>query len=205
MRTTAITLGHYYPSDSPVHRIGAGVKITALLVFLVISSILVRSPALAGTCAAAMVILYGVAGIPWRVALRQLRGPVIILAIFAALLWWRTSAQAALTQFLLVLAAVAAAILLTLTTRISAMMDVWERWLTPLGALGLPVQSIVLALSLTLRLVPLQAQALQEVLDARKARGAGNSVLALGVPLIIRTLLRARALGEALVARGAGD
>jgi biotin transport system permease protein len=47
-----------------------------------------------------------------------------------------------------------------------------------------------------------------EVLDARKARGsraAGLSLTAFGVPVVVRTILRARGISDALRARGAAD
>ena len=44
-----------------------------------------------------------------------------------------------------------------------------------------------------------------DVLDARRARGAGFSFAAFGVPLVIRAVRRARQIGEALMARGAVD
>ncbi|MFR4188905.1 MAG: CbiQ family ECF transporter T component, partial [Corynebacterium variabile] len=67
---------------------------------------------------------------------------------------------------------------------------------------------ISLALTLTLRLIPLQVQMVGEVLDARKARGsrsAGLSPVAFGVPVIVRTILRAQGVADALRARGAAD
>jgi biotin transport system permease protein len=71
-----------------------------------------------------------------------------------------------------------------------------------------PVDQVSLALTLTMRLIPLQVQAVNEVLDARRARGSrsvGLSLTAFGVPVIVRTILRARAIADALRARGAAD
>ena len=108
-------------------------------------------------------------------------------------------------MFLTVYAAVAAAILLTLTTQVSEMMDSFDRVLAPLARFGVPVENITLAMSLTIRLLPLMLSTVLEVLDARKARGATASLTAFGTPVVIRSIRRARAMGEALQARGVGD
>jgi biotin transport system permease protein len=53
--------------------------------------------------------------------------------------------------------------------------------------------------------VPVVAALAVEVRDAQRARGLTTSLRAFAVPLIIRALRHADALGEALVARGVDD
>jgi len=96
-------------------------------------------------------------------------------------------------------------VLLTLTTTIEEMMDALERALRPTARLGVPVDTIVLTISLTIRLIPLMLNTINEVLDARKARGAAFSITAFGTPVIIRSIRRAHHIADALWARGAGD
>jgi biotin transport system permease protein len=62
-----------------------------------------------------------------------------------------------------------------------------------------------LLVALTIRCIPLIAQIVAEVLEARRARGTRGSVMALAVPVVVRSLYAADALGEALVARGLDD
>ncbi len=45
----------------------------------------------------------------------------------------------------------------------------------------------------------------EEVREAQRARGLGASPRAFAVPLVVRTLRHADALGEALAARGVDD
>ena len=86
------------------------------------------------------------------------------------------------------------------------MMEGFERALQPFAKLGLPVENLSLAMSLTIRLLPLMLGTVNEVLDARKARGSlSTSLLAFGTPVVIRSIRRAQAMGEALQARGVGD
>ena len=77
-----------------------------------------------------------------------------------------------------------------------------DRALAPFGRTG---ELISLTIALTIRLIPLTLATANEVLAARKARGVGFSFSAFGIPLVIRSVRRAKMMGEALMARGAVD
>ncbi|MDK8890499.1 energy-coupling factor transporter transmembrane protein EcfT [Corynebacterium macclintockiae] len=200
-----VPLSVFHPGTSVFHRAPAGLKIFLLLVFLVGTALWAKVPWQAGVVVGFTAICYLAARIPVRLALRQLLAPTVLLAAFAGLLWWQRDLPTALTYFGVILSAVAMASLLTLTTTVVALMDAVEAGLRPLGTIGLPVETISLLIALTIRLIPLTALTVNEVQDARKARGASRSVLAFGVPVIVRSLLRARYLGEALKSRGVGN
>ena len=200
-----VPLSVYHTGRSILHRAPAGQKIFWLFVYLVGSAIGATVPWQAGVVATIAIICFAVARIPALLALRQMLAPSLLLLAFAVLLWWQRDFPTALTYFVVILSAVAMATLLTLTTTIGELMDAVEAGLRPLGKIGLPVETISLLVALTIRLIPLTALTVNEVLDARKARGASRSVLAFGVPVIVRSLLRARRLGEALKSRGVGN
>lgn len=200
-----VPLSVYVKRESPVHRMPAGPKLALVIGFIVLATILARTvPAAAGALALALGG-YALARIPVRVALSQLLGAVPLLAFIAVIQGLTGDWELGIMLFLQILACVIAATLLTLTTRVSDLMDTFDRLLAPLGKLGLPVATISLAMSLTLRLIPLQVQAVRDVLDARRARGATASATAFGVPVLIRTIRRSRAMSDALLARGVGD
>lgn len=200
-----IPLGVHLPGDTAIHRLPAGVKFLALLAFILTSTFLVTgTPVAAAWCAVALAG-YVVARVPVRVALGQVLPVVPVLAVLGAFQWWQRGWEFALTTVLVLLASVAAAALLTLTTTIAELMAAIERGLSPFARFGLPVETISLAVSLTLRLIPLQLATVHEVLAARKARGAGFSIAAFGTPVLVRSIRRARLLAEALIARGAAD
>lgn len=201
----SLPLGFYVPGDSLVHRTPPAWKFAALILYILSTAIFIRTP-----LAAVLVLLLPLAGyliarIPFRVALGQLWPPLPILTVLGLFQWWQQGAAAALSMVLVILAAIMAATLLTLTTTIPAIMDALEDLLAPLARFGVPVESISLAISLTIRLIPLQLATVREVLNARKARGASFSILAFGTPVLIRSMRRAHAIGEALQARGVGD
>ncbi|MFD5867151.1 energy-coupling factor transporter transmembrane component T family protein [Corynebacterium sp. NPDC060344] len=200
-----VPLSVYVKRRSPVHRLPALPKLALVVAFIILATLFARTIPTAAVALAIALAGYALARIPFTVALSQLLGAVPLLAFIAIIQGLTGNWELGIMLFLQILACVVAATLLTLTTRVSDLMDAFDRILAPLGKLGLPVSTISLAMSLTLRLIPLQVQAVREVLDARRARGASASVTAFGVPVIIRTIRRSRAMSDALLARGVGD
>ncbi len=70
---------------------------------------------------------------------------------------------------------------------------------------GVDPERIGLLLSLGIRSVPVVVGLAEEVREAQLARGLGMSPRAFAVPLVVRSLRHADALGEALAARGVDD
>lgn len=198
-------LGVYSPGRSWLHRCPAGPKIVGLIVFILIVVFAARTLLTVGIAAAITAAAFLLARIPLRTAAGQVLPPIPIVAFFAAVQWWYNGRDAGLVLFISLMTTIAAATLLTLTTRIAEVMDAIEEGLRPLSRFGVPADTISLAMSLTLRLIPLQLATVREVLQARAARGASMSMSAFGIPVVVRSIRRARALGEALVARGVGE
>jgi biotin transport system permease protein len=127
---------------------------------------------------------------------------IAIIAVFQVII--TTPARAVVVCGILVVT-VAAASLVTLTTRVTAMLDVCGRVLEPLRRFGVDPDRIGLLLALTIRLVPVLTGIVHEVSDARKARGLQWSMTALATPVVVRALRTADALGDSLGARGVDD
>ncbi|HYD64830.1 energy-coupling factor transporter transmembrane component T, partial [Azospirillum sp.] len=94
------------------------------------------------------------------------------------------------------------ATLVTLTTRVSDMVETLERALAWLRPLGVNAGKVSLMLALTIRLVPVLLAQAQEIRMAQRARGVERSAVALLVPLMVKTLRMADDLADALEARG---
>ena len=201
----SLPLGVYVPGRTVIHRLPAGVKFLVLVVFILAVAVFAREPWQALAATALVATGLAVARIPARVALGQVLPVVPILILLGVFQWWQRGWELAVATVVGILATVAAAALLTLTTTITELMDAFDSGLRPFARFGLPVETITLAMAMTIRLIPLQAAAVHEVLEARKARGLGFSLAALGIPVVIRSVKRARDLGEALMARGVGD
>ena len=198
------TLGLYLPGDSALHRARAGHKLVVMLavgagsVFLDEAWQVLAALGLTG-------VGYAVAGIGVRTALAQLR-PLVwvvgIAAVFHVLVsgWERAGVVVGVIAVLVLLAA-----LVTVTTRTTDMVDAIVHGCRPLRRVGVDPERVGLLLALGVRSVPVVVGLAEEVREAQLARGLTASPRAFAVPLIVRSLRHADALGEALVARGVED
>ncbi|MDQ0892733.1 energy-coupling factor transporter transmembrane component T family protein [Agromyces ramosus] len=196
-------IGIFHPGTSLVHRTPALVKLGLLAVLVTVIALQGSLVALGG--ASVLVIgLFLLARVPFALVWRQLV-PIIWVLAFAVPVQvlfggWEAAAVMAVRLTL----AVALAAIYTLTTPVTATLDAMQALLRPFRR-WIDADRIGLVLALTIRCVPLLAELVREVLEARKARGAEGSILALAVPVIVRALRTAEHLGEALVARGFDD
>jgi biotin transport system permease protein len=148
---------------------------------------------------------YALAQVPASVAAAQLWPMRWFVVLLVPLQWWTGGWRQVVVVVGTMLVTVAAAALVTLTTRVSDMLDVCVRALGPARRLGVDPERVGLALALTVRAVPVLADTFAQARDARRARGLERSPRALLVPLVLRTLRHADRLGEALAARGVDD
>jgi len=198
-------IGLYRPGDSLLHRMPAGLKLLLLIASIVTATVFVRTPLEVGVVIVVVGLLFAVASIPWRVAVAQLRPVVWMLLIIAVFQVLITSPARAVVVCGVLLISVALAALVTLTTRVTDMLDTVSRALGPLRRFGVDPDRIGLLLALAIRCIPLLTGIVQEVAQARKARGLQWSMTALATPVLVRALRTADAMGDALVARGVDD
>ncbi len=197
-------IGLYQPGTSLLHRMPAGGKLLAMLLAIV-GIVLLNAPWQLGVASLVVVAGFALARIPARVAWSQLwpmRWFLLFIAIFQVIF---TGWDRALMTCGTLLLTVAIAALITLTTRVTEMLDVCQRLLRPLRRFGVDPDRAGLVLALTIRCIPLMVEIVGAVSQARKARGAGFSLRALVVPSVVRALRRADAIGDALTARGVDD
>ena len=194
-------LSLHVPGDSFVHRLPAGTKLLILFAASVALFAVSSLPVHAGEL---LVVagLFRVARLPWRDTLRQLRPVLIFLVpifLFHVLITdWVLGLETVLRILVLLLLAV----LVTLTTRLSDMIDVLEGTVRPLRHLGINPSKVGMMLSMVIRFIPLMMREAQEILEAQRARGLDRSAIALLVPLLIKTLKMADDLSDAIEARG---
>ncbi len=196
-------IGLYHPGTSVLHRLSAGWKLLGMLAG-VTAIILLRQPWQLAVAAAVLTGLYALARIPPRVAAAQLwpmRWFLLLVGGFQVIF---TGWQAAVMVCGTLLLTVAIAALVTVTTRVTDMLDVFRRLLRPLQR-WLDPDRAGLLLALTIRCIPLMVDIVRAVSEARKARGVGFSLRAMAAPAVVRALRSADALGDALVARGVDD
>lgn len=197
-------IGTYVPGRSVVHRAPAGVKLVGL-VLAGAGAIWLDRPWQIGVALAVVMAGYLVSGLGWRTPVRQVWPLWPLLAVTAVLHvlfgdWQRAVVVVGTIMVLVLLAA-----LVTLTTRTSDLVDVVVAAARPLRRIGVDADRIGLMVALGIRCVPVVVALAGEIRDAQRARGLTASPRAFAVPLVVRALRHADALGEALVARGVDD
>ncbi len=197
-------LGLYVPGTSVVHRSPAGLKLLALLAAGVVS-VLLDEPWQVGAALVVVAGGYVAAGQSPRVMARQLR-PLVWIGLATAVFHVLASGwQRAIVVVGVLAALVLVAALVTLTTRTTDLVDAVVSASRPLRVLRVDPERVGLMIALGVRCVPVVVGLGEEVRDAQRARGLAASPRAFAVPLIVRSLRHADALGEALSARGLDD
>lgn len=196
-------LGLYLHRESVIHRLPAGAKLGGLLLVTIVVLVL---PGAWGALAAGLTgtAVLVAARLPAGRVLAELRAPVVMLTLlfgFQALLagggWEETAVAVARFAALILLAT-----LVTLTTRVMDMVDLFERLFGLLRPVGVNPAKMALMLALTIRFIPLLGEQVREVRMAQRARGVERNIAALFVPLLVKILTMADDLTAALEARG---
>ena len=176
---------------------------------------------LAGLCAATIVlffienlalhaaILVAVAGVYlsagalfFKAGLRQLRVLWPFVVIVAIWHIWTGETQQGAVILLRLLSALALANLVTMTTRLSDMIDVVRLLTRPLAKLGLNPAALDMAIALVIRLTPVLAQKGRNLTQAWRARSARRPNWLILLPFTVLALDDADHVAEALRARG---
>jgi biotin transport system permease protein len=195
-----MSFGVYLHRSSAVHRIPAGFKVLILLAagtaLFLISDIRIVCAALVG-----IIGLYGLARIPVAAVVAQIRPAFWIFVVIFVFQLFTQDAVFAVMVVARFLALLLLASLVTLTTSASAMIDAIERSIGWLRLVGVNPAKVSLGLSLALRFIPVVATITAEVREAQRARGLEWSVIAVALPVIIRTLKMADDVANAIDAR----
>ena len=191
--------GLYVRGDTVVHRTHPGVKLLLLLVLSTIVFVIDTWPVLA-LATAFVFVGYWLAHLKPGHAWRALRPVLIIFAIlflaqlYLADIWLAT--YVVLRFAVLILAAT----LLTLTTKVSELVDGLMAGLA-YAPDWVPREKIALAIAMTIRFIPRLRDQFHDIRDAQRARGLDRSIVALLVPLVVRTLKDADDIARAIEAR----
>lgn len=187
---------------TPWHDVPAGAKLGALALATMGLMQLARPDHLAGVAAMVAGLHLACGWAFARQALRMLR-PLWFFVVIVAL--WHAIARdyaGGAAVILRMLSAVALANLVTMTTRLDAMIAVVETLARPLARIGLRPRMLALAIALTIRFIPVLAVRVGQIRDAwaaRSPRRAGRHIL---LPATLAALDDADRVADALRARG---
>ncbi|WP_431278198.1 energy-coupling factor transporter transmembrane component T family protein [Leifsonia poae] len=194
----------YRPGSGWLHRAPAGPKAAGLLVIVLAVSFLPSTFWAAGVAAVIAVLGFLVAGLGWRELGRQTVAVrwVIVITLAGQLLF--LDAESAIANTSRVVCAVLLASLLVLTTRVSDLLDAFERGLHPFARFGLDPARVALVLAVAVNTIPVLARLAAGVREAQRARGVRGSLKGFVIPFLVVSLKHADDLGDALTARGVG-
>lgn len=222
-----ITLGQYFPGNSPVHRLDPRTKLIILVVYIVA---LFTAAEWLSYCVvfAFLASVIAISRIPLKSILHGMK-PLVMILIFTGILnVFFTTGENVLFQFWIItvyeegiiravymvvriLMLIAGTFLLTYTTSPIALTDGLESLLGPLKKLHLPVHELAMMMCIALRFIPTLIEETDKIMSAQKARGAdfesGNllqrvkALVPILVPLFISAFRRADELATAMECR----
>lgn len=180
----------------------AGLKVLA---FMAVTLAITMSAGRAGALLIAGIVVvasYLMAGFGLRelgTAVFALRWLIVIMLVMQALF---LAPLVVLENTGRVVAVVVFASLITLTTRIPALLDATERALAPLRRFGVSPSGVALVLALTITTIPVITAFAATIREAQRARGAAVRLRTFAVPLLVMSLKHSDELADALAARG---
>ena len=222
-----ITIGQYYPADSPIHKIDARVKIVITLLYI-LSLFIIESFIGYAFVIASLAVIIKMSKVPFKFMVKGLKSLIFIIVFTAIINLFVTKGETPLFtvwRFAVTLEGVYFAIkmclrivlliigssILTLTTTPIKLTDGIESLLKPLSKVGVPAHDIAMMMTIALRFIPTLLDETDKIIKAQQARGAdfdtGNLVnkakalVPILVPLFISAFRRADELAMAMEAR----
>lgn len=225
-----ITLGQYFPGDTPIHRLDPRTKLLFTVLYIV-ALFMAKSVLTYGILLSVLLGSIAVSKIKLKVMLKGLK-PIIFIAVITGLLnllytpgaegekpllsfWiftvYPAGLRSAIFMVLRIVMLVLCTFLLTYTTSPILITDGLEILLGPLKKLHLPIHELAMMMSIALRFIPTLIEETDKIMSAQKARGAdfetGNliqrakALIPLLVPLFISAFRRADELAVAMECR----
>ncbi|RCL01556.1 MAG: biotin transport system permease protein [Candidatus Tokpelaia sp. JSC085] len=183
-----------------IHGLWPGFKLTVLFGFNLFLFFINRLYIII-TALVITLLLYKVAGFSSIRIWQKVRSVWVFFAVLFVFHLFFSSWQNSLIVVLRLASLLLLAGLFTLTTPSSQIMETLERYFIGLQSFGAHPAKISLALSLTLRFIPILGQIIHEVHEAQQARGSEGNIMNMTMPMIIRTLKISEDVASAIEAR----
>ena len=222
-----ITLGQYFPGNSPVHRLDPRSKLISLIVYIV-ALFMAENWLSYGLVFAFLALSVALSKIPVKALLNGMK-PLVFVLIFTGLLnLFLTDGETVLLSFwvitvtlegvlravfmiLRILMLISGTFLLTYTTSPISLTDGLEALLGPLKKIRVPVHELAMMMCIALRFIPTLIEETDKIISAQKARGADfengsmmeriRALIPILVPLFISAFRRADELATAMECR----
>jgi energy-coupling factor transport system permease protein len=224
-----ISLGQYYPTSSPIHNLDPRTKLLVTIAYIVMIFFIETFIGF-GIVAIFLLSTIFLSKIPLLKIIKSLK-VVIFLVIFTVLMtlffyggdksevlcsWWIFTFY---KQQLIDCGIIACRLLfmilgptlLTFTTTPVQLTDAMQSLLKPLALIGIPVHSLAIIMSITLRFIPTLSEETDKIINAQKSRCAdfesGNifkrakAMIPILIPLLTSSIRRAEELANAMDSR----
>ena len=223
-----ITLGQYFPGNSPVHRLDPRTKLIMLVVYIVALFCAVSWVSY-GIVFLFLAVTIAISKIPVKALVRGMK-PLVLVLVFTGVLnlfftvgegkplvdfWvitiYREGVVRAIFMLIRILMLISGTFLLTYTTSPISLTDGLESLLGPLKVIRLPVHELSMMMCIALRFIPTLIEETDKIMSAQKARGADfetgsllqrvKALVPILVPLFISAFRRADELATAMECR----
>lgn len=222
-----ITLGQYFPGNTPVHRLDPRTKLVLLVLYMV-ALFCAKWFVSYALMLVFLITVTALGRIPLRSMTRGLK-PMLIFIILTAVLnlfytregkllfeWkfihvYSKGVETAFFMVLRIMMLICGTFLLTYTTSPIALTDGLESLLSPLKKLKVPVHELAMMMSIALRFIPTLIEETDKIMSAQKARGAdfetgslirrAKALIPILVPLFVSAFRRADELATAMECR----
>ena len=221
-----ITLGQYFPGNSPIHTLDPRAKLVALTCYIV-ALFLGKWFVTYGICLAVLAGTVAASTVRPKALLKGMK-PVVFILVFTAVLnifytpgeplasFWifTVTKEGILHAFFMVariMMLIACTFLLTYTTSPLALTGGLESLMGPLKKIRVPVHELSMMMSIALRFIPTLIEETDKIMSAQRSRGAdfdsggliqkAKALIPLLVPLFISAFRRADELATAMECR----
>ena len=222
-----ITIGQYFPFDSPVHRLDPRTKLLFTVVYIVAAFVSNNFVSLL-FCFIVVCAVVAVSKIPLKTVIKGLR-PILLIVIITSLLqiayiktgvplisFWKINITSggllsALFMALRISLLIVMSTMLTYTTSPTSLTNGLERIFAPFKKIGIDFHTITMIMTIALRFIPTLIEETDKIMSAQKSRGAnfenGNIVkrakalVPIFIPLLFNSIRRAYELANAMTCR----
>ena len=221
-----ITLGQYFPGNTPIHRLDPRTKLIWVVLYIV-ALFSAQWLVSYGLVLALLITVVALSKIQFKVILKSMK-PLLFIILLTGLLnlfytqgtplvsFWiftisREGIFSAVFMVLRISMLITGTFMLTYTTSPISLTDGLERLLGPLKKIKVPVHELTMMMCIALRFIPTLIEETDKIISAQKARGAdfetgsifsrAKALIPILVPLFISSFRRADELAVAMECR----
>ena len=221
-----ITLGQYFPGNTPIHRLDPRTKLIWVVIYIV-ALFSAQWLLTYGLVLGLLITVVALSKIQFKVILKSMK-PLLFIILLTGLLnlfytqgtplvsFWiftitREGIFSAVFMVLRISMLITGTFMLTYTTSPISLTDGLERLLGPLKKIKVPVHELTMMMCIALRFIPTLIEETDKIINAQKARGAdfetgsifsrAKALIPILVPLFISSFRRADELAVAMECR----